>query len=137
MIDKLRLDKWLWAARFFKTRSIAADAIGLGRVRVNGIDAKPSREIRPGDTIALRQGDLLRSVVVRGLPAVRGPASVAQLLYEETPESLQRHDLSTQRRRVAPEPAHDIAHGRPTKRDRRELQKAWNSRWSASSDGDV
>lgn len=137
MIDKLRLDKWLWAARLFKTRSIAADAIELGRVRVNGVDAKPSREIRPGDTIALRQGDVLRSVVVRGLSAMRGPAAVAQLLYEEPPESLRQLSLDAERRRVAPEPAHDIAHGRPTKRDRRELQKAWNSRWSASSDGDV
>lgn len=135
MSDKLRLDKWLWAARFFKTRSIAADAIGLGRVRVNGVEAKPSREIRPGDAIDLRQGDGLRSVVVRGLSAMRGPAPVAQLLYEETAESLQRRSLATERRRVAPEPAHDIAHGRPTKRDRRELQKTWNSRWSASSDG--
>ena len=135
-MNGIRIDKWLWAARFFKTRSIAADAIGLGRVRVNGADAKPSREIRPGDTIDLRQRDGLRSVVVRGLSAMRGPTPVAQLLYEETPESLQRRSLAAERRRVAPEPAHDIAHGRPTKRDRRELQKTWNSRWSASSDGD-
>ena len=83
-----RIDKWLWAARFFKTRSIASEEIGKNRVQVNGQDAKASREVKPGDTVRLRQGAVERTVVVQGLSAQRGPAPAAQLLYEETPESI-------------------------------------------------
>ena len=134
-----RIDKWLWAARFYKTRSLAVDEIGRGRVQVNGQDVKPAREVKPGDTVSVRQGAMQRTVVVRGLSDVRGPAPVAQQLYEETPESIQAREQAAQQRRLAPEPAHSIDHGRPTKRGRRELdqaQRGWGDRWSASVDDD-
>jgi ribosome-associated heat shock protein Hsp15 len=129
---KVRLDKWLWAARFFKTRSLAGDEIGKGRVSVNGQPAKASRELRPGDLVALRQGTVARTVVVRGLSESRGPAPVAQALYEETPESVALREKLAQARRDGSEPAQSIEQGRPTKRDRRQLAD-WN-RWSASAD---
>ncbi len=138
-MDKLRIDKWLWAARFYKTRSLATEEINKGRVQVNGLDAKPSREVKPGDTVALRQGPVTRTVAVRALSGTRGPAPVAQLLYEETPESIQAREQAAEQRRFAPEPALSIEHGRPTKRERRELDGAsghgssqWDERWSAS-----
>ncbi len=137
MSEKLRLDKWLWAARFYKTRSLAAEEVGKGRVQVNGQDTKPAREVKPGDTVALRQGAVHRTVVVRVLSGLRGPAPAAQQLYEETAESLRLRALAAEQRRVAGEPAHSIEHGRPTKRDRRDIQKiqkSWGSRWSATSD---
>jgi ribosome-associated heat shock protein Hsp15 len=133
-VDSLRIDKWLWAARFYKTRSLASDEIGKGRVQVNGQDAKPSREVRPGDRVCLRQGAVLREVVVRGIATVRGPAPVAQQLYEETPESLLAREAAAERRRLAAEPALSIEQGRPTKRERRQMDKAWNDRWSAGLD---
>jgi ribosome-associated heat shock protein Hsp15 len=133
-MDKIRIDKWLWAARFFKTRSLAVDEIGKGRVQVNTQDAKPSREVRPGDTVTLRQGPVQRTVTVRGISGARGPAPVAQLLYEETPESLRVRELAAEQRRLAPEPALGITQGRPTKRDRRDISQAWGDRWSASID---
>jgi len=126
----LRLDKWLWAARFFKTRSLATDEIGKGRVQVNGQPAKPAREIRVADRIELRQSGLVRTVLVQGLSEQRGPAPVAQALYAETPESIALREQAVVRRREAAEPALAIEHGRPTKRDRRDLAD-WN-RWSAS-----
>lgn len=124
-----RLDKWLWAARFFKTRSLATQEIGKGRVQVNGQDAKASREVRTGDRIDLRQGSVARTVLVLAVSEVRGPAPVAQALYEETPDSIAAREAAALRHREAPEPSLSIAHGRPTKRDRRELAD-WN-RWSA------
>lgn len=142
----MRLDKWLWAARFYKTRSLAVDEIIKGRVQVNGQPCKPARDIRCGDTIALRQGHMPRTVVVQALSSQRGPAAIAQTLYTETQESLAlRHALAEQRR-LAPEPAYSLTQGRPTKRDRRQLQQArrhlhqdkpaddWNGRWSARWD---
>jgi ribosome-associated heat shock protein Hsp15 len=133
-MDKIRIDKWLWAARFFKTRSLAVDEIGKGRVQVNTQDAKPSREVRPGDTVTLRQGPVQRTVTVRGISGARGPAPVAQLLYEETPESIAARERAAEQRRLAPEPALGITQGRPTKRDRRDIGRAWGDRWSASID---
>jgi ribosome-associated heat shock protein Hsp15 len=130
---RVRLDKWLWAARFFKTRALSAEAIDKGQVRVNGQVAKASREPRVGDTIEFRQGQDLRAVVVRGLSVVRGSAPVAQQLYEETAESIARRLAMAEQRRLAPEPALSQPMGRPTKRDRRTL-KDWGSRWSASVD---
>jgi ribosome-associated heat shock protein Hsp15 len=128
----VRLDKWLWAARFFKTRALSSDEIGKGRVSVNGQPAKPSREVRVGDSIELRQSHVPRTVVVKDTSNVRGPAPVAQALYDETEESVAlRKKLAAERR---DEPAHSIEQGRPTKRDRRELAD-WN-RWSASVDTD-
>ncbi len=133
-MDSLRIDKWLWAARFYKTRSLAAEEIGKNRVQVNGQDVKASREVRAGDRVRLRQGPVEREVVVRAISAVRGPAPVAQQLYEETSESLQDRTTAAEQRRLAMEPALSIEQGRPTKRDRRQMDKAWNDRWSAGLD---
>jgi ribosome-associated heat shock protein Hsp15 len=133
-MDSLRIDKWLWAARFYKTRSLAAEEIGKGRVQLNGQDAKASREVKVGDTVVLRQGAVERTVRVLGVSTVRGPAPVAQQLYEETPESTTKRQREAELNRLAREPALSITQGRPTKRDRRDIQKAWNERWSASLD---
>jgi ribosome-associated heat shock protein Hsp15 len=136
-MDKIRIDKWLWAARFYKTRSLATDEINKGRIEVNQQTAKPSREVKTGDTVAIRREGLVRTVTVMGLSDVRGSAPVAQTLYADTPESILAKDAFVQHRRFAKEPALSIEHGRPTKRDRRELQQAqhgWDDRWSASID---
>jgi ribosome-associated heat shock protein Hsp15 len=139
---RVRLDKWLWAARFYKTRGLSAEEIDKGRVRVNGATTKPAREVRIADVIELRQGVVLRTVVVRALSGVRGPATAAAQLYEETAESLAQRAAQAERRRLAPEPADSIAQGRPSKRDRRELDAwrqppaDWNDRWSASLNED-
>ena len=130
----VRLDKWLWAARLVKTRSLAAEAIGKGRVSVNGQPVKASREVRPGDRIELRLAAPARSYDVLGVASVRGPAPVAQRLYAETAESVAAREAALAARRLAPEPAAAIETGRPTKRDRRQLVD-WN-RWSAWSDPD-
>src|SRR3954463_6806838 len=137
-MERLRIDKWLWAARFYKTRSLAVDEIDKGRVAINGVDAKPAREVKAGDTVTLRREGITRTVVVKGVSDVRGPAPVAQQLYEETAESLQERERAAQQRRYAREPSLAIEHGRPTKRGRRELEEAqrhgWGDRWSASVD---
>ncbi|MDI3380201.1 RNA-binding S4 domain-containing protein [Xenophilus aerolatus] len=137
-MERMRIDKWLWAARFYKTRSLAVDEIGKNRVQVNGDTAKPAREIKPGDTVALRQGPVMRTVRVLGLSLQRGPAPVAQQLYEETPESIAAQAAARDARRVSREPALSIEQGRPTKRERRHLdtarQHGWGDRWSASVD---
>ena len=130
--DRVRLDKWLWVARFYKTRALATDEIGRGRVMVNDQVAKASREIKPGDVLALRQGPVTRTLVVRGLSHQRGPAPVAQALYEETPDSIALREKAAEQRRLGAEPAQSIEQGRPTKRNRRELAD-WQ-RWSASVD---
>ncbi|HEX6706967.1 MAG TPA: S4 domain-containing protein [Albitalea sp.] len=131
-MDEVRLDKWLWAARFYKTRSLAVEEIAKGRVQVNGQAAKPARAVRLADRVALRREGVERTVVVRGLSEVRGPAPVAQQLYEETPESIAEREKQAQQRRFGAEPSQSIEQGRPTKRDRRKLAD-WN-RWSASAD---
>ena len=132
----MRLDKWLWAARFYKTRALAVQEIERGRVQVAGANAKPSRALRPGDVVTLRQGLVSREVQVRALSTQRGPAPVAQQLYEETPASVAAREQAAATRRIAPEPAHAIEQGRPTKRDRRALDAQrrgdWNERWSAT-----
>ncbi len=128
----MRLDKWLWAARLYKTRALAAEEVDRGRVRVNEALAKPSRELKPGDLLELRQGPVLRIVQVLALSHVRGPAPVAQALYAETPESITTRLAAAEARRLAAEPAGAIEQGRPTKRDRRRLAD-WQ-RWSASAD---
>ena len=130
--ERIRIDKWLWAARFFKTRGLAADEIDKGRVSVNGQAAKASREVRLGDLIELRQGQVQRAVVVLALSAQRGPASVAQGMYEETAASVAHRAAMAEQRRQGTEPAQTIEQGRPTKRDRRQLAD-WN-RWSATAD---
>ena len=130
--DRVRLDKWLWATRLYKMRALAADEIGHGRVMVNGQVAKASREIKPGDVLTLRQGAAVSTLLVRGLSQIRGPAPVAQALYEETPESIARREKAAEQRRLGAEPAQAIEQGRPTKRNRRQLAD-WQ-RWSASTD---
>lgn len=129
---RVRLDKWLWAARFFKTRALAAEEIGHGRVSVNGQVAKASRELRPGDRIVLRQGGIDRTVDLLALSHQRGPAPVAQAMYAETPESIAARLKMAEMRRQGVEPAATLEQGRPTKRDRRKMAD-WQ-RWSASAD---
>ena len=131
--DRVRLDKWLWAARLFKTRSLAAEQIGKGHVLINEQAAKASRELRIGDLIALSQGQMPLQLVVLGLSQNRGPAPVAQALYEQTPQSLAKRAELTEQRRSGVEPGQSLEQGRPTKRDRRKLAQ-WN-RWSATDDG--
>lgn len=134
-MDALRIDKWLWAARFYKTRSLAVEEITKGRVLVNEQAVKPAREVRAGDLVSVRQGAVVRIVVVKGLSGQRGPAPVAQQLYEETEASRLAREAAAEQRRLAAEPALSIEQGRPTKRDRRQIEKAgWNERWSASAD---
>jgi ribosome-associated heat shock protein Hsp15 len=133
-MDALRIDKWLWAARFYKTRSLAVEEIDKGRVLVNEQTVKPAREVRPGDLVSVRQGAITRIVTVKGLSGQRGPAPVAQQLYEETEASRLAREAAAEQRRLAAEPALSIEQGRPTKRDRRQMDKAgWNDRWSASA----
>jgi ribosome-associated heat shock protein Hsp15 len=138
-MDKLRIDKWLWAARFYKTRTLAAEEIGKGRIEVNGQEAKAAREVKVGDTVSMRREGQTRTVVVKGLCGVRGPAPAAQQLYEETADSVRERERAAEQRRYAREPALSIEHGRPTKRGRRELDQArgWGDRWSASLDDDT
>jgi ribosome-associated heat shock protein Hsp15 len=133
-MEKLRIDKWLWAARFYKTRSLAVDEIDKGRVRINDQEAKPSREVKAGDTVTLRQGSVVRTLTVRGISSQRSGAPVAQQLYEETEDSLRLKGEAAEQRRIGSEPANSQEHGRPTKRDRRTIDKAGKSRWSASID---
>lgn len=127
-MESLRLDKWLWAARFYKTRALACEEIGKGRVQVNKQLAKPSREIKVGDTVTMRQAPLIRTVVVVGISHLRGPAPVAQQLYAETSDSIRDREQATEQRRLTREPAQSIEHGRPTKRDRRNIDKAMSSK---------
>lgn len=134
MMEKTRIDKWLWAARFYKTRSLASEDIQKGRVEVNGVEVKPAREIRTGDTVAMRYGSITRTVLVRALSDKRGPAPVAQQLYEETAESMRLRAEAQEQRRMGTEPALSQRHGRPTKQDRRAIENAWGDRWSASVD---
>jgi len=136
-MDRLRIDKWLWAARFYKTRTLAVEEITRGRIEVNGQAVKPARELKVGDRVQVRREAIVHTVVVRGLSAMRGPAPVAQQLYEETPESIAGREQAAEQRHYAPEPAHSIEQGRPTKRNRRDIEEArqgWGDRWSASLD---
>jgi ribosome-associated heat shock protein Hsp15 len=117
-VDSVRIDKWLWAARFFKTRSAATDAVLGGHVHVGGNRVKPSRELKIGETVEITQGTLRRIVVVRELGERRGPASVAATLYEETAESIgNREQHALERKLTAP-----VFGARPTKLDRRRLE---------------
>ena len=123
-MEKLRIDKWLWAARFYKTRSLAAAEIGKGRVTVNEQPAKPAREVNVGDLVSVRRDQTTTVVQIKALSAVRGPAPVARTLYEETAESILARETAKEQHRLASEPALSISQGRPTKRDRRHLDNA-------------
>ena len=131
-MEKIRIDKWLWAARFYKTRTLAADDIHKGRIQVNGQDAKPAREVHAGDSVVLRQSGATRTLVVLALSDKRGPAPVAQRLYEETAESLRLRALAAEQRRMGTEPGLSLKDGRPNKHERRAIENAWGQRWSAS-----
>ncbi|RII81717.1 RNA-binding S4 domain-containing protein [Neopusillimonas maritima] len=122
-MDKLRIDKWLWAARFYKTRSLAVQEINKGRIVVNGQTAKPAREVATGDTVVVRKEDPAIIITVKGISNIRGPAPKARELYEETAESIAAREKAAEMRRLAPEPSIDLRMGRPTKRDRRDLSR--------------
>jgi ribosome-associated heat shock protein Hsp15 len=112
------------------------EQIDKGRVHINGAPCKPAREVKPGDLLRVTQGVVVKEVRVLGISAMRGPAPVAQALYAETEDSQRQREQAAAARRLAPEPADTLAHGRPTKRDRRALQQTrdWDDRWSASWD---
>lgn len=119
--DRLRLDKWLWAARFFKTRSLATDAIAGGKVEVNGERAKPAKALKLGDEVRLRLGPYEHILIVRELSGRRGPAPVAQTLYEETQASREARERLAAQLKLAPAAFVYEEKGRPTKKDRRQL----------------
>ena len=150
-MDRLRIDKWMWAARFYKTRSLACEAIDLGRVWVNGASVKPARELKISDSVQLRHGPQTRTVTVLQISDKRGNAQAAALLFCETPESITQREAAAQARKLSPEPALSLLQGRPTKRDRRQMSLMeqwghsqtrakpldstdWGPRWSASID---
>ena len=120
---RVRIDKWLWAARFFKTRSLAADAITAGKVEVHGERVKPAKMLQPGDEVNVRLGPYQHVVRVRALSERRGPATVAATLYEETAESVAARAKLAEQLRMAPAAFVYEEKGRPTKRDRREIDR--------------
>jgi ribosome-associated heat shock protein Hsp15 len=120
--DAVRLDRWLWAARFFKTRSLAAQAIGGGKVQVNGHRVKRAKSVHVGDEIRVRKGPFEQCVIVRDLSQRRGPAKEAQALYEETAESSLKRDTLARQIKSIPKPTFRMK-GRPTKKERREIDR--------------
>jgi ribosome-associated heat shock protein Hsp15 len=120
-VEHVRIDKWLWAARFFKTRSAASDAVSGGHVHVGGERVKPAKEVRVGDRIEIRRGEVRWTVVVAALADRRGPASVAASLYDETPESVEARERHRLERRLAQPPGADLG-ARPTKQARRRIE---------------
>jgi ribosome-associated heat shock protein Hsp15 len=125
---EVRIDKWLWAARFFKTRSLAAEAVAGGKVALNGARPKPSRTIRPGDHLNIRRSVYEWIIIVKGTSTYRGPASNAQRLYEETEESRSRRQAALAQLKLE-RPADFHSPGRPSKKDRRMISKFTNRRW--------
>lgn len=124
--DETRIDKWLWAARFFKTRSQATAAVTGGKVEINGDAAKPAKVVKAGDRIRLRLGPIEYRLIVTAIGERRGSASVAQTLYEETPESVAERERIAAQRRFASAPSYEEK-GRPSKKDRRDLDR-WRDR---------
>jgi ribosome-associated heat shock protein Hsp15 len=118
----VRLDKWLWAARFFKTRTLATDAINGGKVQVNGARSKAARELKVDERLEISNGEVRWEVLVKALSDKRGPAPEARLLYEETADSVKNRETTRANRSLQADPAADLA-GRPTKRDRRQLNR--------------
>ena len=125
-VDSVRCDKWLWAARFFKTRALAQAAIEKGRVKISGATVKPARVVKVGDCVSIDQGDWVREVTVLGLSDVRGPAPIAQALYADSERSVAAREKARVQRTLYAEPAASIK-GRPSKKDRRDLQRASRS----------
>ncbi len=126
--EPIRIDKWLWAARFFKTRSLAAEAVNGGKVEINGDHAKPSRIVRPGDKLCVRRGPYEWTIIVKDVARLRGPAPQAQLLYEETDESRRKREAAAAQMRFERGFEFD-ASGRPSKRDRREIARFTKRGW--------
>ncbi|QMU62571.1 MAG: RNA-binding protein [Gammaproteobacteria bacterium] len=120
--QKVRVDKWLWAARFFKTRAIAADAVNGGKVHVNDQRVKSSRPVQAGDQLEITRGQIHSVVKIVALNDKRGPAKAAQLLYEETPQSIQERELRTEQRKLL-NASMPKSHGKPDKHQRREIRK--------------
>ena len=120
-MESVRIDKWLWAARFYKTRALATEAVLGGHVHLNGLRVKPAKDVRVGDTIEVRIATTRWTVGVRGLADRRGPASVAATLYEETPESRSARERQAIERRATRPLGADLGR-RPTKQDRRRLE---------------
>jgi ribosome-associated heat shock protein Hsp15 len=118
----IRLDKWLWAARFFKTRGLAAEAVGGGKVEVNGARPKPSRIVRAGDELTIRRGPFEWIVIVKGVSRLRGPSPQAQALYRETEESVLRREAVAAQMKLERPPGFDSP-GRPSKKDRRAMAR--------------
>jgi len=119
-MEDVRLDKWLWAARFFKTRSLATDAVNGGKVELNGQRPKPAKEVKVGDLLRIRVGPFVHAVTVRALSDRRGPASAAALLFEESAESIAARERLREQHRLAPSVQYEEG-GRPTKKDRRTM----------------
>ena len=119
-MEEVRLDKWLWAARFFKTRSLATDAVNGGKVELNGQRPKPAKEVKVGDLLRIRVGPFVHAVTVRALSDRRGPASAAALLFEESAESIAARERLREQHRLAPSVQYEEG-GRPTKKDRRTM----------------
>jgi ribosome-associated heat shock protein Hsp15 len=126
--EPIRIDKWLWAARFFKTRSLAGDAVTGGKIDVNGARAKPSRSMRLGDKLNIRRGAFEWTVVVKGLARLRGPAPEAQLLYEETEESIRKREIASAQLKLE-RPPEFHSPGRPSKKDRRAVLRFTKRGW--------
>jgi ribosome-associated heat shock protein Hsp15 len=126
--EEVRLDKWLWAARFFKTRSLAAEAITGGKIEINGERAKPSRVVRLGDKLNIRRGPFEWTIIVKQVSRRRGPAPQAQLLYEETEDSRRKREAAAAQMKLERGVEFD-APGRPSKRDRREIAKFTRRGW--------
>ena len=125
--EKFRIDKWLWAARFFKTRSLAAAAVECGKVLVNGVRVKPAKLLAAGDMLTIRLGPYQHMIEVLAMSGRRGPATEAQKLYKETEQSRLRREALAVELKAQPEPsAHE---GRPTKRDRREMERLKSGVW--------
>lgn len=124
-MDQVRLDKWLWAARFFKTRALAAEAVEGGKVELNGENPKRAKQVRPGDRVRIRLGPYEHLLVVKAVAERRGPASVAATLYDEDPESKRQRELLAEQHRLAP-PAFGFGEGKPSKKQRREIRRFRN-----------
>jgi ribosome-associated heat shock protein Hsp15 len=126
--EQIRIDKWLWAARFFKTRSLAAEAVAGGKVQINGARAKPSRSVRPGETLNIHKGPFEWTVIVRAIAKTRGPAPEARLLFDETEESMRKRAAAAAQMKFERPPQFDLP-GRPSKKDRRSIQRFTKKGW--------
>jgi ribosome-associated heat shock protein Hsp15 len=126
--EPVRIDKWLWAARFFKTRSLAAEAVSGGKIELNGGRAKPSKSVRLGDRLNIRRGAYEWTVIVTGVAKLRGPAAEAQLLYEESEESARKRHLTAAQLKLERPPEFHPS-GRPSKKDRRAITRFTKRGW--------